>query len=115
MALDGNLGANALKHCLNDRKLFEDIVECLFREAETLVDQSQKALDCADADTMGRAAHRLKGTMSHLGAPAAMEALRAVEHMGFAGDLSSAAAAMSNVETQIKQLEQALATYRRKT
>ena len=44
MALDGNLGANALKHCLNDRKLFEDIVECLFREAETLVDQSQKAL-----------------------------------------------------------------------
>jgi PAS domain S-box-containing protein len=107
--------ADALRQCLDDRQLLQDIVECLFKEAEPLVAQAKQALNAADADAMGRAAHRLKGTVSHLGAPAAMEALRAVEHMGFAGDLSSAAAAMSNLETQIKQLEQALATYRRKT
>lgn len=105
----------ALRLCLNDRKLFEDIVECLFKEVESLLNQAHQALDRADADTMGRAAHRLKGTVSHLGAPAAMEALRAVERMGFAGDLSCAAAAMSELDAQMEQLEQALAAYRRQS
>jgi hypothetical protein len=52
---------------------------------------------------------------SHLGAPAALSALRRVEQMGFAGDLSRAAEAMGDLETQMELLEQALATYRRNT
>jgi hypothetical protein len=35
--------------------------------------------------------------------------------MGFAGDLSRAAEAMGDLETQMELLEQALATYRRNT
>ena len=79
-----------------------------------MLQQARDGLEHCDAEKMAKAAHRLKGTVIHLGAPAAKAALRRVERMGFAGNLTDADAVLRDAQTQIDLLEQALAEYRRK-
>lgn len=105
---------DALKHCLGNPELLQDIIEFLFEEASPLLEEAREGLRRADAEKVGRAAHRLKGTVIHLGAPAAKEALRRVEEMGFSRDLSDAEAALDDAQAQIDLLEQAVASHRRK-
>ena len=105
---------DALKGCLNNPELLRDIIEFLFEEAGPLLEEAREGLKGSDAEKMGRAVHRLKGTVIHMGAPAAKAALRRVEHLGFSNDLTDAEAALRDAEAQIDLLEQALAEYRRK-
>ncbi len=59
---------DAPKSCLNNPGLFQDIIEFLFEEAGPMLQQARDGLEHCDAEKMAKAAHRLKGTVIHLGA-----------------------------------------------
>jgi PAS domain S-box-containing protein len=105
--------ADALKQCYGKFDMFQDMAEYLFNEADPLLDQVRAALDNADAKELGKAAHKLTGTVIYLGAPNALDAARNVERICRLGDLSGAAEAIQRLEMQIELLKTALAQHRK--
>ncbi|MHB8899585.1 MAG: response regulator [Thermoguttaceae bacterium] len=104
---------NAVKHCFGKYDLFQQMAESLFCEADPLLEQMQEALANGNATDMGNAAHRLKGTVSYLGAAPAVDATRRVEQMGRSGELAGAAGAIQQLAEQVEFLKDALSPHRR--
>jgi CheY-like chemotaxis protein len=102
----------ALRRCLGEQSMFEEMVECFFCEAEPLIQQAQAALSRGSAADAGRAAHRLKGTVCYLGAAPAMAALQRLEQIGKSGDLNHAPEALQQLEVQIGLLSAELSLHR---
>jgi PAS domain S-box-containing protein len=103
----------AVKRCFHKYELFQDMVGCLFDESDSLLVQMRTALESQDAEELGRAAHRLKGTVVFLGAPPAADATKHVEQMGLSGELGNAAEAIDHLQTQIQLLKEAVAPHRK--
>jgi signal transduction histidine kinase/CheY-like chemotaxis protein len=103
----------AVGRCFRKYELFQDMVGCLFDESESLLEQMRKALSSQDAEELGFAAHRLKGTVVFLGASPAADATRRVEQIGLLGELVNAAEAIDQLQTQIQLLKDALAPHRK--
>ena len=97
----------ALKSCFNSR-MFWEMVEFFFTESIEMMNQMHAALKDGNAEAVGRAAHRLRGTILYLGANRAMEAALQVEEAGMSGDLTAVAEALGSLDTQIQLLKQAL-------
>ena len=104
---------DAVKHCYGKYTMFQEIVGCLFSEADQLLEQMRTALANGNATDSANAAHRLKGTVAYLGAPPAMDATRRVEQMGKCHELVEAAEAICELERQLATLKAALASHRR--
>jgi HPt (histidine-containing phosphotransfer) domain-containing protein len=102
----------AVARCYGKYGLFQDIVECLFDEAEPLLDAMRTALADGNAIQLTRAAHRLKGTVGYLGAPPAMIAVGRLEHIGLGGELSGAAEAIEQLVEQLGLLKAAVSPHR---
>ena len=108
-----NLG-EAVERCFRKYELFQDMAECLFDESDSLLREMHKALENGDAQELGHAAHRLKGTVVFLGAPLAAEAARRVEQIGLSGELDTRCAeAIDQLQRQIDLLKAALAPHRK--
>ena len=58
----------AVSKCYGEYGMVQEMVGCLFNEADVLVEQMRTALANGEAIAMANAAHRLKGTVAHLGA-----------------------------------------------
>ena len=102
-----------MKHCFDNYALFQDMVECLFDEADRLLARMRTALAAGNAKELGVAAHRLKGTVVYLGAAPALDATRRVERMGLSAELTDADDAIRQLDEQIAALKQALAAHRK--
>jgi two-component system, sensor histidine kinase and response regulator len=107
-----NLG-EAVNRCFGSRDVFQDMVECFFDEADPLLEQMRAAVSAGDTEGLGRAAHRLKGTVGYLAAPSAMDATRRVEKLGRSGDLAGAAEAIEQLAAEVRILAAAVASYRK--
>jgi HPt (histidine-containing phosphotransfer) domain-containing protein len=105
---------DALEKCLGRRDLFQEIVECLFGEADALLGQMRGALGDGAAAELAAAAHRLKGTVAYLGAAPALEATQCVETVGRSGDWSAAPAALERLARELDRLKEALGEHRQK-
>jgi HPt (histidine-containing phosphotransfer) domain-containing protein len=93
--------------------LFQEMVGCLFDEANPILSRIEAALDRGDGAEIADAAHRLKGTVVYLGAGPAATATIRVEQIGRAGNLSQADDAIRQLAGEIQRLESALTPYRR--
>jgi signal transduction histidine kinase/HPt (histidine-containing phosphotransfer) domain-containing protein len=102
----------AVCRCFGKYELFRDMAACLFEEAGPLLQQMAAAIGHGDAAALDCAAHRLKGTVAYLGAPAALDATRRVEQISQSGDLSLAAEAIRQLQEQIELLQTALLPHR---
>ncbi len=98
----------AVRSCFGKYHLFQEMVGCLFCEADPLLAQMRKALADGNATEVGNAAHRLKGTVGYLGAVPALDATQRVEQLGTSGDLTGATQAIQQLEEQLAILKQAL-------
>jgi HPt (histidine-containing phosphotransfer) domain-containing protein len=103
---------DAVKHCFGKYTMFQQMADCLFDEADPLVEQMRAALAAGQATELGNAAHRLKGTVAYLGAAPALDATRAVEQKGKSGELMSAGEAIQRLEQQLLLLKEELAPHR---
>ena len=102
----------AVRRCFGKYRLFQDMVKCLFDEADPLLERMRTASANGGEAELANAAHRLKGTVGYLGAAPAMEAVRRVEQMGRRGELTGAAEAIRQLEEQLAILKQAITPYR---
>jgi len=75
-----------------------------------LLAQIRDAIAQADASTLQRAAHTLKGSVGNFGADNIRESARRLEQMGREGDLTHALETCQRLEHQISQLIPALQT-----
>ena len=102
----------AVQRCFGKYAIFQDMVRCLFDEADPLLEKMRIALANGNAAEMGGAAHRLKGTVGYLGAAPATAAVQRVEQLGIDAELAGAAEAIRQIEEQLAILKQALGPYR---
>jgi CheY-like chemotaxis protein len=89
----------ALKRCLNKPELLQQMIAFFFKDADAFLPQMRAALEKGDLVEVGRLGHRLKGTVSHVGAEAAARAAKRVEHfLLHAGEQAEAEEAVSSLE-----------------
>ena len=81
----------AVERLGGDEELFWELCEIFLQESPKLLQKLGKAIAESDADAVMRAAHNLKGELGYLGAVEALQASRALEHMGHEKNLSEAA------------------------
>ena len=106
----------ALKRCLNKPDLLQEMIGFFFTDSDGLLPQMRAALQKGDLAEVGRLGHRLKGTVTHVGAEAAREAALSVEgFMLHAGEQAEAEEAVSAFERECEVLRAALTEYQATT
>jgi PAS domain S-box-containing protein len=104
--------AAALNQCFGDREILNQMIQYFLIDTETLLPQIRAALEKGDLLELGKLAHRLKGTILHLGADSAGEAAAQVERTGLNGcQLTQAEEAVRGLEFQCQLLKTALTEY----
>ena len=101
----------ALARCLNQRQMLLEMIDFFCNDSAEIMSAIQSALAQGDAAAMGRAAHRLKGTVAYLGAQPTMEAARSLERMGLNLDLAGAGEAAERLAREVESLRDASAPY----
>ena len=102
----------AMERCLNKRELLQEMIGFFFKDATSLLPQMHVALQKGDLAEVGRLGHRLKGTLLHLGAKAARDAAKRVEHfMLRACEQAEAEEAVRALERECEVLRAALTEY----
>jgi CheY-like chemotaxis protein len=106
----------ALKRCLNKRDLLRQMIAFFFKDADSFLPRVRAALQKGDLAEVGRLGHRLKGTVSHLGAEAAREAaLRVEQFMIHRGEQTEAEEAVKAFERECEVLRVVLTEYQATT
>ena len=99
----------ALKRCLNKPDLLQQMIAFFVKDADTLLPQIRAALQMGDLLEVGRLGHRLKGTLTHIGAEAARDAAQRVERFLLsAGEQVEAQDAVRALEHQCEVLKSEL-------
>ncbi len=98
----------ALTHVEGDRDLLVEIVAMFRENCSDQMAQMQKAIKQADADALQRAAHRLKGAASSIGAMAVRASALELENSSRENDLIRAEQQWERLQTQIEILNEAV-------
>jgi HPt (histidine-containing phosphotransfer) domain-containing protein len=98
----------ALARIDGDRELFADLVEMFLRESPKDVGALQAALQGGDSAGVVSAAHKLKGSLMQFCAGSVVATAQRMEELGRSGEAGAAAALLVTVETQMRELQQAL-------
>jgi len=101
-----------LAEIADDPDLMREIVDLYRSNAPGWMDQIRQALSARDGTGLARAAHTLRGAVSHLGVPVATDAARALEDAGRAADFGAAPKTLARLETELRHLDDALIALR---
>ena len=102
-----NLG-EALARADQDHKLLQEMAELFLEHGPKDLAGIKTALAARDAEAVGRFAHRLKGAVLQLCAPAMLKAAKRMEEAGKAGDIAAASALYGGLEAELTGLLDAL-------
>jgi CheY-like chemotaxis protein len=100
--------AAALERLGGDEGLFEEVAAIFRTDSQSLLSEIRRAVKAADAATVHRAAHGLKGAAGYVGGKPAADAAAALEKIGASGDLGAAPHALNVLATEIERLTAAL-------
>lgn len=98
----------ALARADHDYELLQAMAELFLEHSPKDLAEIKTALAVRDAEAVGRFAHRLKGAVLQLCAPAMLEAAKRMEDAGKAGDIAAAAALYGGLEAELTVLLDAL-------
>jgi HPt (histidine-containing phosphotransfer) domain-containing protein len=84
-----------------DLELFRDLLGYYFRDLPELLGEISRALNAADADALGRWAHRLKGLVSNFDAHFAIGSAHELERMGRSGQLQGGREIYERLEREL--------------
>ncbi|QDV17516.1 Signal transduction histidine-protein kinase BarA [Gimesia panareensis] len=104
--------AAALKRVGNDPEILNSMVEYFFEDAPVLLKEISRQTQVGDADELARAAHSLKGLCANFNANTAAEAAKAIEEMGYQGDLQDAPEAIPALKAEVDRLTRELTQWR---
>ncbi len=101
----------ALKQCFGKPETLREMMNFLPAEATELLSQIAEFFDRKDFSGIGKAAHRLKGTVVYLAAQPATKAVLRVEEAAKTGNLTETGRAITEMKHQIELLKEALASH----
>jgi len=87
-----------------DRALLEEIVRLFFDSSVPILESVRAAVTRADADTLHKSAHQLKGALANVGAKAAAAAANELESLGRRGTMTGLEQALATLETELERL-----------
>ena len=93
-----------LQNVDGDAELLREIVKLFFESSEEIVQSLRTAVTGADADTVNRTAHQLKGALASVGACAAADAAARLEKLGSGGTLTGAGDVLTSLEGELVRL-----------
>lgn len=91
-----------------DVELLKEIVDLFLETCPGLLEEIREALRKGDPESMEKAAHSLKGSVSNFGAESAAAAALRIERMGRSRDLSVAPVAIMSLEREIDRVREEL-------
>ena len=94
----------ALTRVGGDAELLKEIATLFLEDYPLTLSELHDAVDRGDAQTVERAAHGLKGSVSNFGAKPAVEAARNIEDMGRAHRLAEVAQVLNTLELALAAL-----------
>jgi HPt (histidine-containing phosphotransfer) domain-containing protein len=98
----------ALARAEQDHELFLMMAELFVEHGPKDLTEIKTAIAAHDTVAVGRFAHRLKGAVLQLCAPAMLEAAKRMEEAGKAGDVAAAADLCGELEAELSRLVDAL-------
>jgi two-component system sensor histidine kinase/response regulator len=99
----------ALARVGGDADLLKEIAQLFLDDYPKVLTELRAAVASADARGVERAAHGLKGSVSHFGARAAVEASGAIEQMGRTHQLAGVSGVVQELELALAALRPELA------
>jgi len=103
----------AIGRCYGDRAMVVEMADFFLTDSVDLLARMETAIQTGDAAELARTAHRMKGTVSYLGAAPATAAALRVEQIGRIGELASAAEAVEELARYAQVLREALIVFLR--
>ena len=100
--------AEALERLGGDEDLLRELCDIFLEESPKILKKLRQALTEGDAATVMRTAHSLKGEVSYLGAPGALQAARQLEDMGRENRLVGGEKIFSSLERELVGLHFAM-------
>jgi HPt (histidine-containing phosphotransfer) domain-containing protein len=100
--------AQLMERVLGDVELLRELIALFLDSYPGQLAQIGAAIEAGDAGALERAAHSLKGSVSHFAAREPFEAALRLEQMGLRGDLAGAEEAYQLLEASIQQLQAGL-------
>jgi HPt (histidine-containing phosphotransfer) domain-containing protein len=99
----------ALAYTGGDRSLLKEVVTLFRADCPPSFRRIDRAIRRRDAEALRMAAHRLKGAIATIGAPAGRKAAWQLEETARAADFARAAQAWADLRHEIDRLDRALA------
>ena len=93
---------------LGDPGLFSELAEMFVRDAAERLAVLERALESGDAETVGRAAHTLKGSAGNMGASGMARICDDLQNVGAGGDLTRAPGLVEELEKEFGRVRPAL-------
>lgn len=100
--------AVALERLGGEEELLREVARLFLDEYPMLMNEIRSAAALRDASALERAAHSMKGSVSNFGTERVYDAAYALERMGRAGDLSTAAECIEKLESALAYIHPAL-------
>ncbi|MEJ2158797.1 MAG: Hpt domain-containing protein [Desulfobacteraceae bacterium] len=92
----------ALNRAMGDVDFLKEMLEELYQSIPDFTSRIQRALLSGDAETLGKAAHQLKGAAANLGAKSIAHAALQLEQIGKSGSLEGAQQAFDGLEQTLE-------------
>ncbi len=102
---------DALRLVGGDEALLAMLARRFLGKEDALLGAIRAAVAGADGEALEDAAHKLRGSLGNFAADAAYDWARRLEHLGAAGDLDAAPAALAQLEAQMADVRSALAKH----
>lgn len=99
---------NLVRVILDDKELLMEVISIFLRDYRDHLDKIREAAVRGESDVLRSAAHRLKGSLTTLSAPRALQAAMKLEIMGRSNELQKAEAALEDLETELRVLVELL-------
>ena len=93
-----------------DTALMAELADLFLKTCPATLERARVALERGEARALERAAHALKGSVSHFDAPAAYQAAATLERVAKLGKLPEAGAAFEALQKEIERLMPAIAS-----
>jgi HPt (histidine-containing phosphotransfer) domain-containing protein len=94
----------ALDRVGGDEELLREVLQLFLSEYPNLFDDVQRAVEQSNANSLERAAHTLKGSLSTIGAEIAAQTALSLELMGRTGELDGASEQLGNLNMALTRL-----------
>jgi HPt (histidine-containing phosphotransfer) domain-containing protein len=103
-AVSDDIAKSLLRSVDRDRDLLVELTGLLRESAPATLADLREAVIAGDPKKVERAAHRLRGSVSHFQASEAVRTAASLEHMGRRGDVSGGLNLCDRLEDQVRDL-----------